>query len=94
MNSVTKTADYKQPLMLVAQAYIFCILYFTLRKVGIVMHIMNIILHSTLLCSILFCSNTGEEVPQGVVNCEMRATKGIKPRISCCSQQGFFFKKG
>jgi len=77
MNSVTKTADYKQPLMLEAQAYVFCILYVTLRKVGIVTHIMNIILHSTLLCSILFCSNSGQELPQGVVNCEMRATNKL-----------------
>jgi len=60
--------------MLEAQVYVFSILYFTLRKVGIVTHIMNITLRSTLLCSILFCPNTGEEVPQGVVNCEMRAT--------------------
>jgi hypothetical protein len=40
-------------------------------------HIMNITLHSTLLCSIPFCSNTGEEAPQGVVNCEMRATNKL-----------------
>jgi hypothetical protein len=74
MNSVTRTADYKQPLMLEAQAYVFRILYFTLRKAGIVTHIMNITLHSALLCSVPFRSNTGEEAPKGVVNCEMRAT--------------------
>ena len=77
MNNVTKTADYKKPLMLEVQAYVFCVLYFTLRKVGIVTHIMNITLHFALLCSILFCSNTGEEVLQGVVNCEMRATNKL-----------------
>ena len=38
---------------------------------------MNITLHSTLLCSVAFCSNNGEEAPQGVVNCEMRATNRL-----------------